>query len=66
MKERLAIAVGALIPTVWSVGAFLGSFTSDYTIFQVTTPLMLGEAGWLFGLAFFKNGTKVNGAKNGA
>lgn len=60
-RETLAIVFGILVPCIWALGAVVGVITHDYTLFQITLPVVLAEAGWLFGAQFLKRNSNGNG-----
>ena len=63
MGTRIAIVVGGnAVLIVWIAAAVVGTVTSDYTLMQLVTPIMLTYAGYLFGEPLL---TRIRNGKNG-
>lgn len=58
-KDLVAYAAGCVMG-VWVMFAVVGALTKDYTGFQITTPVMVIFAAWVFWRQDTSNG---NGGK---
>lgn len=48
-REKLALFFAVLIPILWCAALVGGMLTGVYVPFLAMVPVILAEAGWLFG-----------------
>lgn len=56
-RDLLILPVAAIVLVGWAASLAVGLLTGSYTGLTLTTPLMLGLAGYVFGVNIVRKGS---------